>query len=1157
MWSLEAIGIMEDPEEQREFVKPVFVEDRYQVRLPFLDDRRPQSNLLVARHQLRSLQSRLNPEEHEAYERNISGMVERGIVEVETVKDHPGYHMPHHGVWRNGKLRIVYNASSPTPERSLNALLDAGPNLLPLLLDVLLRFRLRPYSAISDVEAAFHQMALHPDDRPFVRFLWGEIVYRFRRVPFGLNCGPAMLHTVVRQHVDNFYKDEEPLRDQIQKSLYCDNLIASFDTEPEAEIFQQEAIRCFAAAGMKLKPDEKPKKILGVLWNAEEDTFAVDTSVVGSPEKMTRRELLRSLARVFDPIGILSAWEIRARVLLQAAFEPGVTWDSDLPSKIADPLRQWLAEAGPTFSIPRCVHADASSTLHVFCDSSLDSYACVAYIVDSQGRSTFLFSKARVAPKKTVRITVPRLELLAATIGCRFAHHFVTMVHRMPYHLWTDAQTVLQWIQKGQQRRDVFVANRLREIAEKSTPEQWRYVPTDLNPADIPSRGATIQSLQANSLYLEGPNFIRRPKDEWPPPPTPSIVFLVPDDPSAETFNQSSLNLDNPPPSTSSVMLPAPDGPLTSSLFHVWPHTVANLDVKREEGSSEEERRQKADFANYTLLHFLRTNAWIRRFVGNLRLKKGGQQLQTGPLSQEELDEALSYAVAVEQQAAYCDEIQSLLQGPRVDSTSSLLLLRPRLAPAQSSPTSMDLPRLIQAVPRTGAPPLPIIPQTSILARMVIEHNHRLLQHQGPEATLAEVRRSVWIPRARSLVKRLVSWCVPCRRFKAPPFRTTEGALQMFRTQLNVPFSTTGCDFLGPLLLKEEGMKVHILLFTCAVIRAVHLELVVNQTVETTHLAFRRFLARRLRLGGSVKMYSDNARTFKKLSTMRFPNHHLEWKTIPERSPQWGGWWERLVKNVKTALRITFRGMRFRQEELEVILYEIESAINCRPLTYVSSSLDDPEVITPEHFLHPTCEPGSMDPAIVNDQKLRGLLLQRQKHLTTFWNRFQREYLASLQTWRHQCGDFRPPVPGQIVLVTGPTPRGQWPLAKILDLIPGSDGVPRAAWIRLRGITTRRLINQLIPLDIEMMKLPTDLKEDRPDQELKTDFQKGSEVLQDRGGAVPQRDPGGTQKDPGRTKKDSAHLSNRGGKDPPPIPPEPMVTSSGRITRPPQRWRPM
>ena len=155
------------------------------------------------------------------------------------------------------------------------------------------------------------------------------------------------------------------------------------------------------------------------------------------------------------------------------------------------------------------------------------------------------------------------------------------------------------------------------------------------------------------------------------------------------------------------------------------------------------------------------------------------------------------------------------------------------------------------------------------------------------------------------------------------------------RVVLTALFSTQGVDHAGPLYARDAGKnKFYFLLFTCAVIRAVHLELVGSLSTQDTILTFRRFVARR---GHPNIVYSDNLKTFIALS------RHLSeklffcrptWKFIALRAPWVGGWWERLIQSVKNELRKTLGLHLITVVKLTTVLTEIEHCINSRPLTY-------------------------------------------------------------------------------------------------------------------------------------------------------------------------------------------------------------------------------
>ena len=165
-------------------------------------------------------------------------------------------------------------------------------------------------------------------------------------------------------------------------------------------------------------------------------------------------------------------------------------------------------------------------------------------------------------------------------------------------------------------------------------------------------------------------------------------------------------------------------------------------------------------------------------------------------------------------------------------------------------------------------------------------------------------------------------------------------------------FNTTGLDYAGPVYGKDfPGEKFYILLFTCAVTRAVHLELVNSLSLTHFLLAFRRFVSRR---GLPKTVFSDNAKTFKSASTellKLYGSNSPYWRFSVPRAPWWGGWWERMVRNMKVSLKKTIGLKSLERTELETLLTEVEACLNSRPLTFVGDDIDNGHPLTPSSFL--------------------------------------------------------------------------------------------------------------------------------------------------------------------------------------------------------------
>ncbi|KZS10201.1 Uncharacterized protein APZ42_025383 [Daphnia magna] len=132
---------------------------------------------------------------------------------------------------------------------------------------------------------------------------------------------------------------------------------------------------------------------------------------------------------------------------------------------------------------------------------------------------------------------------------------------------------------------------------------------------------------------------------------------------------------------------------------------------------------------------------------------------------------------------------------------------------------------------------------------------------------------------------------------------------------------------------------------------------------------------------------------------------------------------------------------------LRTVIAEVAALLNARPLTNLSMDPDDPDPLTPNHFLHGGALPYvllKLTDAEYLDVTAKQFL-QSQAILQHFWNRWLREYVQHL-TERRKWTENRPNVTiRDLVLVIEPnTLRGQWPLAKVIEVLPSeSDNVVR------------------------------------------------------------------------------------------------------------------
>ena len=394
-----------------------------------------------------------------------------------------------------------------------------------------------------------------------------------------------------------------------------------------------------------------------------------------------------------------------------------------------------------------------------------------------------------------------------------------------------------------------------------------------------------------------------------------------------------------------------------------------------------------------------------------------------------------------------------------------------------------------------------LLPAAHHLTILLIREVHAKILHSGVNATLSALRQFVWIPRGRQRVKSILSKCVTCRRVSGRPFPMPPTAsLPSYRITPTFPFNVTGVDYTGMLGIKTPTGRdsVYICLFTCAVSRALHLELVPDLSADSFLRAFRRFISRRSR---PRLMLSDNASTFhgaastlKQLTsdptiTDSLTRLGVEWKFIPARAPWFGGFWERLIGLTKTTLRKTLGRAFVSFDVLHTLLTEVEAVLNDRPLTYQTNDISDSPPLSPSVLLHgrqlTTVPHPTVDDNILEDPDfqppghaaLSRLAEQHSLLLQHFWSQWTSEYLTALREHHSlsQSQDARQASPvrvGTVVLIHDETPRLQWKSAVVTRLLPSADGIVRTVELRTStGLVTTRPVARLYPLEVSGYQL--------------------------------------------------------------------------------------
>lgn len=471
------------------------------------------SSRYLALNRLYNLERRLakNSELYTAYHKFMDDYLTLGHMKPASV---PGkYFIPHHAVVKHEekglKIRVVFDApAKSTSGKSLNDCLCTGSKLQTEIGDVLLRSRFYKYVFVADIAKMYRQIRVRDEDCVYQHILWRRSPeeevqeYQLLTVTYGVNSAPYLALRCLRQ-VDLEDGAEFP-QGLLTNNTYVDDIVAGANSVGDLLAVQKDLVHLLRRGEFELKKwasncdavlrhipaedqaieptftptEDMALKVLGVHWDPTTDTFGYHGSTVEGP--ITKRTLLSTIARLYDPIGALGPVLLWAKGLMQELWLEKIGWDSPLPTSLLMKWRQFLDKL-PLLSrvhLPR--HIDIRQVKEVqlvgFADASQRGYAALVFlwIADNYGHFHvyFITCKTKIAPLKgsqtDITLTIPRLELCAALLLARLlSHHYELLKNLMTIdkvRAWTDSTVVLAWLTRDQNQFKIFVTNRVAKI---------------------------------------------------------------------------------------------------------------------------------------------------------------------------------------------------------------------------------------------------------------------------------------------------------------------------------------------------------------------------------------------------------------------------------------------------------------------------------------------------------------------------------------------------------------------------------------------------------------------------------------------------------------------------------------------------------------------
>lgn len=1054
--------------------------NQFEIDLPFQGEKTMPNNYFQVLSRFNSLRNRFSKDDkyRKDYSDFIGTMQDRKFVEMIpeneiTTEDGKCFYLSHHGVYhkQKRKLRVVFDCSLKYKGVALNDRLWKGPDLNNNLVGVLIRFRLERYAVTADIEKMFYMVSLPKADRNFLRFLWFDeqnplgdpVQYRMTVHLFGAKSSPAVANFALKKSVQNEINND--VKNIVLDAFYVDDMMKSFENENKASQMVDQIRNSLSNSGFNLTSfssnsrsilNDLPKdklsnslkeinilgedlpheRALGIRWNPERDTMGFSVKLPEQPS--TKRGILSSIFSIYDPLFLASPAVVQAKRLFQITCFLKLAWDQPLPGHLDRVWKRWKEQVVllNEFEIPRCykmkMGLPEDVQLHVFADGSEIAYGAVAYLryeSSFEVVTNIVMAKSRLTPLSRNSLkTIPRIELNAAKLAAQLYEKIKSELKSYltlnSVYFWTDSVSALQYIASDTGRFHKYVANRVAYILNSTTVKQWRFVPGNLNPADIISRGTNDVSKFVNDKsWINGPDFLQKPCDQWP-----EMNVLPPLEDDCEIKSKK-------------VMATK----LQSSNFAETP-TEQFIEST----------------ATFTKLKF--RVAVMLKFITYLQ-----GRLTTKAVTVNDLEAAEDVIWKYEQGKVFTEEIEILKQRKNVKFKHYIKKMNPFI----------DEAGLLRVGGRLRNSPLPydsvhpiIISSISYPAKLLVQHLHEKSGHMGREAVLTHVREKYYIVKCSKLVRNVLKRCIICRKVQGLPSNQIMSDLPVDRVTGDAPpFASTATDLFGPFFVSRGRGKVqekrYGIIFTCLASRAAHIEIAPGLDTSSYINALRRFISRRgrpklIRSDNGTNLTSSNRELREAISEFNSApvakfcqQQQVEWQFQPPFASHHGGVFEREIRTIRKILNSMLKDftnqVTLTDDLLSTLMCEIENILNSRPLTTVTTDVDDLMPLTPNHLLRLQTEV-PLPPGLFADTDLYSKRLWRQAQFLAdvFWRRWNREYLILLTERQKWLQRERSHKPGDVVLVVDNlTPRNMWSTGRIVSVDSDPNGFVRSAHIEI------------------------------------------------------------------------------------------------------------
>ena len=948
------------------------------------------------------------------------------VIKNEILSNAVKYFIPWRAVYNEKSLstpcRMVFDASMGSKNGcSLNSLLAKGSNSLNNLVQIMIRWQFYKVAFHTDVTKMYNRVMLDQAHWRYQLYLWvdglaeGEdpIWKVIKTLIYGVRSSGNLAECALRRSAELFEPEFPKASNAVRYDTYMDDCISGGDSSEEAKTITDQLVEGMARTGFSFKgfsfagedPPEHLTKdgesvlVAGLKWLCRGDFIKLNIKELNFNKKCRGRKAKKAeklasdditmlncqsvVGEIFDLLGYVAPIVGGLKIDLSILHKSKIDWDDPIPSELKE---IWaanfdLVEELSTLQFRRAVVPEDACSLDVETIDAGDAgeqLVCAAIYARFKLRGGGFSCQLIFARTKIIHdLTIPRAELVAAVLNASTGHVVRLSLKDLLKRHWklTDSQVALHWINTTKTKLKQFIRNKGIEVTRLTDREDWRYVPSKLNVADIGTRkGARIADVGPESPWSRGLPWMREAEENFPLKTVSEITLTG----NEKTSFEKECVVDN---------------------------ILATFDVQCFVKYVPNELGERYKFLNYLLdpnkyrfRTVIRIVSLVFLFIFKCFKKRQLSFLKNPKFSSTHMTESYGrYAVACPVKVKPGTNIavvhisdEMLLAAKMYYFRKCTLEIQKFVDPSKYKNNSTlhegvlyHTGRILSTQEMNGRISLgdacldlsastfcvPMVDSLSPVAYAIVSEthwHHPDVKHGGIESVLRFSQMTAYIIGGRDLAKSMKKACAKCRILHKKGVQVAMGPLSDQNLCIAPPFYFCQVDICGPLSAfspanKRATLKVWFVVFCCTTTGTVDLRIMEDYSADSFLLAFERFSCR---FGYPKMVLPDEGSqlvrgcegmvlSFSDISQKLSREYGIEFKTCPVGAHNVHGKVERKIQEVRKSIRKDVVKKRLSILQWETLGQQISNSINNLPLCIGNKTemIENLDILTPNRLI--------------------------------------------------------------------------------------------------------------------------------------------------------------------------------------------------------------